>query len=87
MASAKQDFQSDDRFKQKATPHCSFCGKTPQQVSALVAGPHLQICDECIGLCITYLPLRSKLNAFVTMISPWKWHFRTVKSRTDTAKS
>ena len=72
----------------KATPYCSFCGKTPQQVSAMVAGPHIYICNECIGLCIGYLPLRSKLSAFATMFSPWKWqHFQSVKSHTNTAKS
>jgi hypothetical protein len=54
----------------------------------MVAGPQVYICNECIGLCIGYLPLRSKLSAFATMFSPWKWqHFRSVKSHTDTAKS
>jgi ATP-dependent protease Clp ATPase subunit len=78
----------DRSRSKKATPYCSFCGKTPQQVSAMVAGPHVYICNECIGLCIGYLPLRSKLSAFATMFSPWKWqHFRSVKSHTDTAKS
>jgi len=31
--------------------HCSFCGKGPNQVSKLVAGPGVYICDQCIGLC------------------------------------
>jgi ATP-dependent protease Clp ATPase subunit len=44
------------RFKQNGAPHCSFCGKPPDQVSALVAGPHVYICEGCIGLSIT-LPL------------------------------
>ena len=56
-----------NRSKQKAALYCSFCGKSSQQVTALVAGPHVYICDECISLCITYLPFRSRLNAFATM--------------------
>ena len=30
---------------------CSFCGKTQEQVRKLVAGPGVDICDECIELC------------------------------------
>jgi hypothetical protein len=29
---------------------CSFCGKAAEQVSRLVAGPGVHICDECVGL-------------------------------------
>ena len=31
--------------------HCSFCGKTQEQVKKLIAGPDAYICDECIELC------------------------------------
>ncbi len=31
--------------------HCSFCGKSQEQVKRLVAGPDVYICDECIELC------------------------------------
>ena len=30
---------------------CSFCGKSQDSVSKLVAGPNVYICDECIDLC------------------------------------
>ncbi len=30
---------------------CSFCGKTQDQVTRLVAGPGVFICDECIDVC------------------------------------
>jgi len=29
---------------------CTFCGKTQKQVRKLIAGPHVYICDGCIGL-------------------------------------
>ena len=32
--------------------HCSFCGKSQEQVAKLVAGPGVHICDECVGLCV-----------------------------------
>jgi hypothetical protein len=31
--------------------HCSFCGKSQREVSKLIAGPTVFICDECVGLC------------------------------------
>jgi hypothetical protein len=36
---------------QKPTLHCSFCGKSQHEVRALIAGPTVYICDECVGLC------------------------------------
>lgn len=32
-------------------PHCSFCGKSADDVRKLVAGPSVFICDECVDLC------------------------------------
>ena len=29
--------------------HCSFCGKDETQVSKLVAGPKVYICDACVA--------------------------------------
>ncbi|WP_456430712.1 ATP-dependent Clp protease ATP-binding subunit ClpX [Thermosulfuriphilus sp.] len=31
--------------------HCSFCGKSQDEVRKLIAGPAVYICDECIELC------------------------------------
>ena len=31
--------------------HCSFCGKSQEEVRKLIAGPNVYICDECIELC------------------------------------
>jgi ClpX C4-type zinc finger protein len=30
---------------------CSFCNKPQRDVKKLVAGPNVQICDECIDIC------------------------------------
>ncbi len=34
-----------------AVPTCSFCGKRHDEVSKLIAGPDVNICDECVKLC------------------------------------
>ena len=36
--------------KQTAQIWCSFCGKSNTEVDKLVAGPGVQICNECIAL-------------------------------------
>jgi len=32
-------------------PQCSFCGKRHDEVNKLIAGPDVNICDECVNLC------------------------------------
>lgn len=39
------------RYEEKKQVKCSFCGKTQEQVSRIVAGPGVYICNECIELC------------------------------------
>ena len=41
---AKKDNPDDNLF-------CSFCGKGQKDVTKLIAGPAVYICDECIQLC------------------------------------
>ena len=38
-------------LKEPLQQKCSFCRKTQQQVSTLIQGPSVCICDECIDLC------------------------------------
>src|SRR5690625_3487889 len=47
-------FRGEKMFKfndEKSHLKCSFCGKDQDAVRKLVAGPGVNICDECIGLC------------------------------------
>ena len=40
-----------DENKSEDLKHCSFCGKSQQEVPKLIAGPSVYICDECVELC------------------------------------
>ena len=31
---------------------CSFCNKSQRHVQKLIAGPNVQICDECVDICV-----------------------------------
>ena len=43
---------SDDiQDEQTLSCTCSFCGKNQEEVSKLIAGPNVYICDECVDLC------------------------------------
>jgi len=37
--------------EEKGRLRCSFCGKAQSEVSKLIAGPGVYICDECVELC------------------------------------
>ena len=41
---------SDD-YSEGRLLHCSFCGKSQQEVRKLIAGPSVYVCDECVALC------------------------------------
>ncbi len=34
---------------------CSFCMKSAKDVSHLIAGPGIYVCDECVGRCVAVL--------------------------------
>ena len=35
--------------------HCSFCNKSMHAVRRIVAGPGVNICDECVQVCVDIL--------------------------------
>ena len=41
-----------DHFDGVDQERCSFCGQTRDEVKKLVAGPGVNICDECVALCL-----------------------------------
>ncbi len=41
-----------DRTDDDKVLHCSFCGKSQNEVKKLIAGRGVYICDECIEVCI-----------------------------------
>lgn len=41
--------------KVKEELHCSFCGKSQNNVKKIIAGPNIFICNECVDLCAEIL--------------------------------
>ena len=55
---------------------CSFCGKTQEMVSKLIAGPGVYICNECIELCLSLIHIFSlkgisEIRHFINSFSRW----------------
>ena len=44
--------ESAEQTQEGELLYCSFCGKSQHEVLKLIAGPAVQICDECTDLCV-----------------------------------
>jgi hypothetical protein len=42
---------------------CSFCKKSSRAVSLIVAGPGVNICDECVVLCVEVIAETARRRA------------------------
>jgi ATP-dependent protease Clp ATPase subunit len=61
--------------KQSAIASCSFCLKPNTEVSKLIAGPGVFICDECVDLCAQIIESKAKGDP---KLPPWE-HWATVE--------
>ncbi len=51
-----------DLNSRNSTLHCSFCGKSQNDVVKLIAGPNVFICDECVDLCLDIITEEENAN-------------------------
>lgn len=58
---AKGKSSSNDGFFD-AVVHCSFCGRSSDEVTSMVAGPNAYICDRCVQSSVEII--RNDLSAF-----------------------
>lgn len=52
--------------------NCSFCQKSKEDVSKLIAGPGVFICDECVGLCVEILRIESSKPTDTPAVPNWE---------------
>lgn len=43
---------SEKNLEPRDAQHCSFCGKTLEEIDKLIISPTIGICDECVLLCL-----------------------------------
>ncbi|GGO68095.1 ClpX C4-type zinc finger protein [Nonomuraea cavernae] len=51
---------------------CSFCHKTSEEVTKLIAGAGVHICDECVGLCSEILKDERLSASTGPRLPPWE---------------
>ena len=60
-------------FEQKLL-RCSFCGKDETQVSKLVAGPNVYICDTCVATARDIIDKSNGGDNRASRITSRRWH-------------
>lgn len=58
--------------RQETMVNCSFCQKASKEVSKLIAGPGVFICNECVGLCLEILATESTKPAETPAMPSWE---------------
>ncbi len=58
----KQTQASNNNTAENAT-YCTFCGRPNYLVLKMIKGPGVNICSECVMICVQYLVLEDKMPA------------------------
>ena len=48
--------------------HCSFCGRSPEEVQSIIAGPEVYICDICVSSSVDII--RNSMSSFSARKGP-----------------
>jgi ClpX C4-type zinc finger len=59
-------------FVEASIACCSFCLKPNTEVRALVAGPAVYVCDECVGLCCQIIEGLPEKRGEKPRLLPWE---------------
>jgi len=61
LANARDKEKSEENEQPKETVYCSFCGRPNQMVIKMIKGPGVNICSECVMICVQYFILEDRL--------------------------
>ncbi|OGI00783.1 MAG: hypothetical protein A2Y25_06255 [Candidatus Melainabacteria bacterium GWF2_37_15] len=65
----KKDKSSEKVDKKQEQPqelepvYCSFCGRPNHMVIKMIKGPNVNICSECVMVCVQYFILEDKFTS------------------------
>lgn len=65
MADARDKEKNAEKTTETPQPqvHCSFCGRPNAQVLKMIKGPGVNICSECVMICMQFLILEDKVSS------------------------
>jgi hypothetical protein len=58
---AIQAVEKHDKQESQEVVYCSFCGRPNHMVIKMIKGPGVNICSECIMVCVQYFIMEDKL--------------------------
>lgn len=62
LANARDKDKQTEKIEENAeVAYCSFCGRPNFQVLKLIKGPNVNICSECVMICVQYLVLQDRV--------------------------
>lgn len=64
--------EAETKEQRLARINCSFCQKTAAEVASMIAGPGVFICDECVGLCVEILKVKSDQPEDLPAMPSWQ---------------
>ncbi len=53
--------QEQPQQQQQEPVYCSFCGRPNHMVIKMIKGPEVNICSECVMICVQYFILEDRL--------------------------
>ncbi len=57
----KEPKKKEDQKEQVEPVYCSFCGRPNHLVIKMIKGPGVNICSECVMICVQYFILEEKI--------------------------
>lgn len=64
LANARSKEKSSEKISEKETQemvYCSFCGRPNHMVIKMIKGPGVNICSECIMICVQYFIMEDRI--------------------------
>jgi ClpX C4-type zinc finger len=59
--------------------HCTFCGKSADEVRQLIVGPSVYICNECLQIMRELFDAALQVKHSGVLFAPWKWSGGNIK--------
>lgn len=71
----KKETVHDVQEQQQEVIYCSFCGRPNHLVIKMIKGPGVNICSECIMVCVQYFIMEDRIpSADVQKVLDSFWH-------------
>ena len=61
LANARDKEKAAEKQETQEMVYCSFCGRPNHMVIKMIKGPGVNICSECIMICVQYFIMEDRI--------------------------